>query len=425
MKKIFVLLFPALLLQAASYADEPVVFEVAQPLTLELAISKVAVSHPTLSVAEAEILATGAEALQAGLRLNPVFGIEVENVAGSGNYSGTDSAEYTFAVSQTFELGGKRAKRKEAALLGEKVAEWELDGRRRAVELITIRAFYTTLATESRLKLSARLVEMAQSVVEKAEQRVAAGRANKLEVTKAQIELADAELEQQNMAVALEAAKTMLASLWGGSVAEVGPLEGNLEEIHPPIPVEDLTGRLARHPEVLRAEAQIRQRQAVVKLENAQRIPDIDLGAGVRFLNETDDQALVFGLSVPLAFGNRNQGNREAARIRTMQAQDQLTVVQLGLYQELLDKSREVQAAYALVSSLKSRQLPTAQQAFEQATDGYEKGLFGSLDLLDAMRGLFHQETRYVGALLEYHQARAELDTLIAPSAGAEFKEQP
>ena len=87
--------------------------------------------------------------------------------------------------------------------------------------------------------------------------------------------------------------------------------------------------------------------------------------------------------------------------------------IQLGLQQELLDKTRQVQVAYAQVFSLKEKQLPTAKTAFEQATDGYEKGLFGSLDLLDAMRGLFTQEVRYVNALLEYHQAQAELENLV------------
>ncbi len=383
------------------------------PLDLPTAISRVVGNHPALSVAEAEILATQSEALQAGLWQNPVLGAEAENVFGSGDYSGGDSAEYTFSLSQTFQLGGKRAKRKEAALLRSEVAQWNLEGRRRAVERITIRAFYTALAADARLSLAAEQVQLAQTVVEKAEHRVAAGRAHRLEISRAQLELADAELEVQNMELALNTSKTMLAALWGGSSAEVGSLEGNLEQVAAPVSAAQLLNRLSQHPELLQAEAQIRQRQADVSAANAERIPDVDLGAGFRLLEESNDQAFVFGLSVPLAFGNRNQGNREAARIRTLQAEDQRMAIQLGLQQELLDKTRKVQVAYAQVSSLKEKQLPTANKAFEEATDGYEKGLFGSLDLLDAMRGLFAQEVRYVNALLEYHQAQAELENLV------------
>jgi cobalt-zinc-cadmium efflux system outer membrane protein len=142
----------------------------------------------------------------------------------------------------------------------------------------------------------------------------------------------------------------------------------------------------------------------------------MEIGAGFRLIQESDDQAFVFGLSVPLAFGNRNQGGREAARIRTLQAEDERMAIQLGLQQELLDKSREVQAAYAQVMSLKNKQLPTAQKAYEEATDGYEKGLFSSLDLLDALRSLFGQELRYINAVLAYHHAQAELDNLVGES---------
>ncbi len=396
----------------------------AAPLDLPTAISRVVSNHPALSVAEAEILATQAEALQAGLWLNPVLGAEAENVFGSGGFSGGDSAEYTFMLSQTFELGGKRSKRKKAALLRGEVAQWNLDGRRLALERVTIRAFYTALAAESRLALAARQVEIAQRVVKKAEQRVTAGRAHRLEISRANLELADAELEVQNMVLALDAAKTMLAALWGGSAVEVTALEGHLEQIVAPDSAAELMARLDRHPALLRAETRIRQRQAEAIAADAERIPSIDLGAGFRLLEESDDQAFVFGLSVPLTFGNRNQGNREAARIRTLQAEDERMAVRLELQQTLLDKSREVQTAYAQISSLQEKQLPTAKKAYAEATDGYEKGLFSSLDLLDALRGLFGQEIRYVNALLAYHQARAELESLVGAGTitNEEFK---
>jgi len=388
-------------------------YSFAAPLDLQTAVSRVASNHPALSVAEAEVLSAQAEALQVGLWQNPVLGAEAENVLGSGGFSGGDSAEYTFSISQTFELGGKRSKRKQAALLRGEVAQWNLSGRRRALEQITIRAFCTALAAEARLTLAGKQVGMAQAVVEKAEQRVAAGRAHRLEISRAQLELADAELEAQNMFQALETAKTMLAALWGGTATEVEALEGNLEQVAAPVPARELMDRLDHHPAMLQAEAQIRQRQAEAGAADAERIPDVELGAGFRWLEESGDQAFVFGLSVPLAFGNRNQGGREAARIRTLQAEDELMAIRLGLQQELLVKSREVQAAYVQIASLKEKQLPTAKKAFEEATDGYEKGLFSSLDLLDALRGLFAQEVRYVNALLAYHQARAELENLV------------
>ena len=48
---------------------------------------------------------------QAALLPNPEFFTDVENVAGSGDFRSTDSAETTFGVAIPLELGGKRAKR--------------------------------------------------------------------------------------------------------------------------------------------------------------------------------------------------------------------------------------------------------------------------------------------------------------------------
>lgn len=48
---------------------------------------------------------------EAALLPNPEFFTDVENVAGSGDFRSTDSAETTFGVAIPLELGGKRSKR--------------------------------------------------------------------------------------------------------------------------------------------------------------------------------------------------------------------------------------------------------------------------------------------------------------------------
>ena len=53
-----------------------------------------------------------AEALveQAGLRPNPEVSFEVENIAGTGAFSGLQATEFTLAASLPIERGGKRMK---------------------------------------------------------------------------------------------------------------------------------------------------------------------------------------------------------------------------------------------------------------------------------------------------------------------------
>ena len=52
---------------------------------------------------------------QARLRPNPEVSFEAENIAGTGAFSGLRATEYTLAVGQRLELGGKRGARVRAA----------------------------------------------------------------------------------------------------------------------------------------------------------------------------------------------------------------------------------------------------------------------------------------------------------------------
>jgi len=63
------------------------------------------------------------------------------------------------------------------------------------------------------------------------------------------------------------------------------------------------------------------------RLESIQELlannPDVTVGGGVRRLEESDDSALVFGISIPFPVFDRNQGARKAARLRRSKVRSQ------------------------------------------------------------------------------------------------------
>ena len=85
------------------------------PITLRAVMDEIASAAPQVRRAALETKARQAEVDQAGRRLNPVIGVELENFAGSGPLSGFGETETTFSLEQTFELGNKRSLRREAA----------------------------------------------------------------------------------------------------------------------------------------------------------------------------------------------------------------------------------------------------------------------------------------------------------------------
>ncbi|WP_179102070.1 TolC family protein, partial [Sphingopyxis sp. KK2] len=95
----------------------------AEPVSLSDALARGQDVSPRIARARAELKAAEGRALQAGVRPNPTISADVENFTGSGPYRGFRQTEATVAVSQPFELGGKRRARKEVAAAERAFAE--------------------------------------------------------------------------------------------------------------------------------------------------------------------------------------------------------------------------------------------------------------------------------------------------------------
>jgi cobalt-zinc-cadmium efflux system outer membrane protein len=68
--------------------------------------------------------------------------------------------------------------------------------------------------------------------------------------------------------------------------------------------------------------------------------------------------------------------------------------------------------AYQQARSLKQELLPQAQKAYAQSRDGYERGNFSYLEVLDAQRTLAETRLQYITLLENYHQAKIRVDRL-------------
>ena len=83
----------------------------ATTFTLEQALAAAGAASPSLDVAAAELRAAEAGRKVAGMRPNPEVQVQVENVGGTGEFKGTQSAETTTGLALPIELGGKRSAR--------------------------------------------------------------------------------------------------------------------------------------------------------------------------------------------------------------------------------------------------------------------------------------------------------------------------
>lgn len=390
--------------------------EAAGPLTLQTALDMALRANAELSAARYELQAVEASVLQAGVLPNPALGVGVEDTR-------KETRETTVQLSQPIELGGKRAARVEAAERGRDAALAELNVKHADIRAAVITAFFNVLAAQERLSLAENSAELAKSATSVASRRVAAGKVSPVEETKARVAEASVRFELTQAKSELATARKRLAALWGSPTPRFDRVEGRLDAL-PALPERTaLSQRLAASPTLARARLEVDRRQALAQVERSRRIPDITLNMGVKRSEELGRNQAIVGVSIPLPFFDRNQGNILEALRRTDKARDELAATETRLNSELAQAFEQLDVARQESSALQQEVLPGAQSAYDAATKGFEAGKFNFLEVLDAQRTLLQAKSQYLRALAEAHRAAAEVDRLVgipyAPANGA------
>lgn len=396
----------------ADKTQPPAPLQAGQVLSLRDAIALALMHNPSLMVYGWEIRAAKARMLQAGLRPNPELEVELESLAGSGPFAGTGAMETTVALSQVVELGGDRAARIHAARAARDLAGWDYESQRLNVLTDTTRRYVAVLAAQRRLELAKETLGLVNQTFATISRQTDAGEASPLERTRFSVQVATATAARAQAARQLAGARQRLAACWGQTAAIFGPLTGRLSEISPLPPLSQLTDLLEQNPQLARYAALLAHARAQTHLARAQASPDLKLGVGVQYFNDSDDLAAVIRASVPLPLFDRKQGDILAGRIQGVQAQQKWEVTRLELHTELAAQYQEAAGAYEQAVTLRDEILPAARAAFEGVQTAFRRGEVSLVNVLDAQRTLIDSENEYVDALAEYHREVAMLEGL-------------
>jgi cobalt-zinc-cadmium efflux system outer membrane protein len=389
--------------QASDHLDA----EAITPLTLETALSLAMRHNPDIAVAEREREAIEGTKTQAGVRPNPSISTSIQDTR-------SDTRQIYLQLNQEIELGNKREARIEAADAIYKKATAELDSKKAEIHANVVNAFYEVLAAQERLKLSQSSFEIASQALDASAKRVRAGKSSPVEETKSKIAQSSAKIELNQATSLLSSARKRLTALWGSSNPTFEHALGDVENIPTIASLKDLTISLENAPAISMAKLEINARDGITKVEQSKATPNITLSAGVVNNQELGgrNQALL-GLSVPIPIFDRNQGHLQEAVSRQYKAQDALIALKAQLEANLAFQYERLNADRQTSESIRNEILPGAQSAFDAATKGFQAGKFDFLDVLDAQRTLFQAKSQYIGALLDAHQAVAEIERIL------------
>jgi outer membrane protein, heavy metal efflux system len=162
---------------------------------------------------------------------------------------------------------------------------------------------------------------------------------------------------------------------------------------------------MAESPELAEARAGVVRAEAVVGRECAERIPNLDLEAGVLYNNANRDTIADVQVSVPLPLFNRNQGNIRKAQAELTFARSEVRRAALELQQRLAEAFEQYENARFQVEKYASDILPNAQMSLDLVTAGYRQGEFSYITLLTSQRTFFEASLAYVDAIRELRLA--------------------
>lgn len=371
-------------------------------LTLERALEEAAMRSPAITSAQAEVEASRARLRQAGFRLNPELSVDFENFAGTGPFSGINGVETTVSVNQRLDLGGRRSSRVGAARAALDAQEIRLAIARAELDHAVRVQFATAAATRDRLELAKVNNQRARELSRIANELVAAGRDPPLRAFRARANAAQSEAALRGAEAADLGARRSLASLFGLSET-VGAVAGQIDS-PPQTGVETLSTldvRLAE-AERLQAEAELLQQRAAGQL-------DPSVGIGVRRLEETNDTALVAGISLPLPIFDRNRGNVAAALAQVRAAEARRIAAAAQADTRFNNARTNLEAASARVTALQAVAVPQAAEAVRLTDISYRAGRSSLLELLDAQEALTAAQSELIDARHALAEATAAL----------------
>lgn len=382
------------------------------PFTLDQALEAAGAASPALEAASADVRAAQAGRQVAGLRPNPNVTVEAENVAGSGPYRGTDAMEATTSLALPIELGGKRSARIAVADARTDRAAIQAAIARADLRLRVIEAYAEAAAAERRLTIALDQSRIAGEAARAARLRVQAGKASPIDEQRGDVARVNAEAGAERAKRMAELSRFALSRLLGQPIT--GAFDdgwfARLPGGYGPLRPIDSAGTLA----LAAAQADLAIADAGVRLARSQRVPDLTVSAGARRLEQTNDTAAVFSLSIPIPLFNNGRAALSQAAAERQRADAQRRVTALDVDQAIARAQAEAANAATSAAAASGPALRAAEEAARIARIGYREGKFGQLDLLDAERTLSETRGAAIDALLAYHIAQAQLERLTA-----------
>jgi outer membrane protein len=397
-----------------------------KPLTLEQCTGMALKYHPSLRANQATIEASKARVEQALAAYYPQVDLSGNYTNGTSNYSGitrSGSNNWTFydfysvgpSLTQNIYDFGRTANSVTINRENVKASEEDLTAAKQLVVLNVKQAYFGVLQTLRLIQVAEDTVKQMQDHLAQAQGFYQAGTHPKIDVTKAEVDLANAQLALIQAKNNYQVAQVTLNNALGLRQDLTFTIEDILGFKQMDITREEiLKSAYEQRPELLQLKARQRGLEATVKLAQSSYYPTLSGNASYLYRgNQVEnlywDLFVGATLNIPLfsGFSSPNQVAEARANLRNLQAQEES--LKLNIRLEADQAYLSLKLAYEQVVVTEKSQVQ-AQENFELATGRYQVGVGSPLEVTDAEVLLANARANNVTALYNYKVAEARIE---------------
>lgn len=379
-------------------------------LGLSEAVQNTLEYHPDLQAIALKTRVLDGQIQQAGVGVQPQVGLVVEDAFGTGEFSAFKSSQSTLTISwvlQHAQLEGR------VSAIRSEAATNEIEKQIKALDLSAQVAnqYIHILVKQERLKLEKRAKALAEQVIEAVQKRVTAGKSSSVELELAKVELIRKELNEEDLEHEIRAHRYRLASFWGEPHAQF-QLNGDLLAL-PTIPsIDTSVALLKQNPQLQQFVTAKRIAQSQIQLAKIEAKPQVQLSAGLRRFEATDDIGFVAGVSIPLGGRNRNAGQIAALAAQQDVLEQERAALLLSLDTQLYVILQEMMHSKHVIETIKYQIVPALETALSEASIAFEQGQLNYNQLSQVQKELLTANVQLLDAYESLHLKHIEIQRL-------------
>ena len=379
--------------------------------------------NKSLQAAREQLRQAVARLKQAGLRPNPSL-----DLSRSTDVLFANEGENGFAImlSQPIELGGKRQKRIQVAEAEVELAKAEIaDAERQLIGQLRT-AYLRAAETSARLNFLERTRGLNQQMVQVMTVRLAAGDASRLDSHLLQAE--NNRVEAQRLQAESQLTQEMfevrkLAGISPNEPLSLRPVDASVHSLPLETEADLIESALRNRPDLQAARLREALEDAGVAFARTQAVPNIT--GSVRYAREPNvsrfatatqprafekESVLEVGVSIPLPFWNREQGNIREAASRVAQATAEREALENTIRLEVAAAMRRYQSAVRSLELIRTGVVNETQSGFSITQLAYRLGDARLADVILQQHSLIDAQMAELAADGEVAAAQASLN---------------